>query len=552
MGRAASEVLGRQVGAIPTSAIYKANEPFGGRPISAPGVSTEFSDALLAGANRVITGYFERANGRLSFTAIEEDARTGKTLLSTTVTGPFFQACTALAKQFTASPKPYPTNNETALRDFMQSVESPNPTGSLYEQSVAADPRFADAYLAWAETALSHHDPELMSRILSEARAHNLGSEPMARLDLVAANLNQNSAARLTALRQIVYDDPHDLNALQALGDAELLAHNYPAAAAAFGKGASASRPDLLNSKAYALMYAGDEKGAVAAVDEYRKDRPQDPNAIDSAADIQFYFGRFAEAEKLYLQSAAKDQNFNQGTETWKAARAHLMTGDAAGATTIFNSYRQAREKAQDPAVPFRAACWTFFTGDRPAGIAAMHQVADAASNQGLKILALAQASIWELQLGRKADALRDSSAVLQAGQSSNLIAAAIVRFTALDQASEPDLRTRADRMFTGAAVPLRAAAVAYALYFNGRYAEAAPIWKQIYDQSNPNDQLAGFLLAGSLQQSGHATEAAPLLKPNPLPSPNLAPSFESLYFPDLFNWRGDKTTYLKLSKQSN
>ena len=432
----------------------------------------------------------------------------------------------------------------------MRGLESPNISASLYEQAVAADPKFTDAYLAWAETARSHRDPELMARILSQARSPNLGAGPMAHLGLIAGTLNQDSAARLTALRQIVHEDPQDLSASQALGEAELVAHHFAESAAAFAKGASASRPDLLNSEAYALMFGGDEKAAISAVEKYRKERPRDPNAMDSAGDVQLYFGHFAEAEKLYLQSAAQDPNFNQGAETWKAARAHLLTGDVPGATGIFDRYREAREKAKDVSVPFRAASWTFLTGNQDAGIAAMHQVAGAASNQGLKLIALAQAAIWELQLGRKADAIRDSDAVIRAGQSPDLIAAALVRFSAQDPASASELRARSGRMFSGdAAAQLRPAAVAYALFFNKRYAEAAPLWKQTYGASNPSDQLPAFLLAGSLQESGQAAEAAPLLKANPLPSTALSPSFESLYFPKFFDWRGDKATFLKLSK---
>ncbi len=108
IGRAASEILIRETGAISSSAIYAANEHFGGRPIGSPGVSTELPDALLAGANRLVTGYFERlGNGSLQFHLAEEDAPTGKRVRDLSAQGSVLDACAALARQLTSAPKPY-------------------------------------------------------------------------------------------------------------------------------------------------------------------------------------------------------------------------------------------------------------------------------------------------------------------------------------------------------------------------------------------------------------------------------------------------------------
>jgi hypothetical protein len=225
------------------------------------------------------------------------------------------------------------------------------------------------------------------------------------------------------------------------------------------------------------------------------------------------------------------------------------MTGDLSGANQIFSRYRAERDKVKDSAVPFRSATWQFLTGDQRGGLAAMHQAADGASNESVKSVALAQASIWELQLGKKPDAIKDADAALKAGQSPAQIPAAIVRFAALDSASVAELNARADKMFNGpAGAPVRSLAVGYSLYFARRYNEAAGVWKGIYEKSNVADAAPALLYAGSLQESGRAQEAAPFLQRIPPPSLAFAPSFESLYFPKLFDWRGDRATYLKLS----
>jgi hypothetical protein len=129
------------------------------------------------------------------------------------------------------------------------------------------------------------------------------------------------------------------------------------------------------------------------------------------------------------------------------------------------------------------------------------------------------------------------------------VIPASFVRFATYDPASVPELRARAERAFNGpGSAQARLWAVGYTLFFARRYGEAAAVWKQLYDETSPNEQAPAFLYAGALVESGHAAEAAPLLKANPIPSVNVSGSFESLYFPKLFEWRGDHATYLKLA----
>ncbi len=167
IGRAASEVLIREIGAIPSSSIYAANESFGRRPLSAPGVSTEFTDALLAGANHVITGYFELNRGSLTFHLIEEEARTGKRVRELTASGPVLDACSALARQITANPKPYATQSQAALQNYAQGLESDDWHANFYQAAVAADPNYSDAYLAWGEAALAHKDADTVAHVLA-------------------------------------------------------------------------------------------------------------------------------------------------------------------------------------------------------------------------------------------------------------------------------------------------------------------------------------------------------------------------------------------------
>ncbi len=147
----------------------------------------------------------------------------------------------------------------------------------------------------------------------------------------------------------------------------------------------------------------------------------------------------------------------------------------------------------------------------------------------GLGNIALAQAAIWELRLGRRADAARDAEASMKE-QGPGLVPAALVRFAAMEPASLDQLQARADKVFGGAAAAkIRLLAVGYALDFANRSGEGVAIWKELYDKSDPSDPVIRQLYARSLISAGRAAEGAALLKNTPPPAPTLAPSFERL-----------------------
>jgi Flp pilus assembly protein TadD len=533
IGRAASEVLIQEIGAIPSNSIFLANEHYGGRPVASPGVSTELTDAILAGANHIVTGYFELLdNGALNFHLVEEDTRTGKRLRSLSAQGSVLDACTYLAKQLTATAKPFSTSSNSALRAYIQGIEGGSSSASGYQSAIAADPQFKEAYLALGEQALAHHDADTVDRVFAEAKAHNLDAGVTAKLQLASATIHNDNNARTAALEKIIETEPANFSAIQALGELQMATHRFAEAAATFGKAQSDMKPEMVNLMAYALMFSGDEKGAMEAIRKFRTLRSQDPNAVDSEGDVNYYFGHFAEAEKRYLASATMNPQFNQGMETWKAARARLMTGDIVGASQIFDRYRAEREKANDISMPYRIASWQFLTGDRAGGLAAMRQVAASSPIPTIKSLAFAQVAIWEMQLGRKADALKDAQESMQKDGGAAVIPAVVVRFAAMDLAPLAELRARAEKMFGGTAgAQVRLLAVGYTLYFASRNSEAVGIWKEIYEQSDPADPVIRGLYGTLLLRTGHQDEGAALLKNTPPPPTALTPSFESLYF---------------------
>lgn len=549
VGRAASEVLTKSLSSIPRGAMYQAQQPSAMHPVSAPGISAEFPAARFAGATQVIYGYYEIVDGKLRITAIAEDLATGKTAKSVTAGGDVLPALNTLAKQFTPSPKPYSTQSTAALQAAVSAMESPAPDEQMFRKAIAADPHYEEGYIGAAEIALAHKDKAALAEIAAQARTAGLNPIALARLDLAAASLSTNPADREQALKKLAAADPSDKSVLRAVADAEFAGLRFQEAARHYAEVADAAHSDVYNLLAYARMFGGDEKGALEAAHQYQSLRPADPNAIDTEGDIQYFFSRFADAEKTYLRAAAKDPSFNHGGETWKAARAHLLTGDVAGATELYNRYSAERTKEKDPTVSYRDAEWKYLSGFRSQAIEDMRKAAAAASNPALKTLEMAQVAVWELQLGKRADAARDAQSVIAAGQNPSTIAAVITRFASMDPAASADeWRKRSEAVFSGASAgQIRSLAVAYALFISGQYSEAAPMWQKIFSSTSPNDQAPAFFYAGSLVLSGHQQEAMPILKGNPIPSVNLAASFESFYFPQYLEWRGDHASFLKL-----
>jgi hypothetical protein len=549
VGRAASEVLTKSLGAIPRGVMYQAQQPSAARPVSAPGISTEFPAARLAGATQVIYGYYEVVNGQLRITAIAEDAATGQTTKSVTAAGDVLPALSSLAKEFTASPKPYSTQSSAALQAAVTAMESPAPDEQMFRKAMAADPHYEEGYIGAAEVALAHKDKASLAEIVAQARAAGLNKITLARLDLAAASLSTNPADREQALVKLAAADPSDKSVIRAVADSEFTRLRFHDAATHYAEAADAGHSEIYNLLAYARMFEGDEKSALEAARRYQSLRPADPNAIDTEGDVQYFFSRFADAEKTYLRAAAKDPAFNQGGETWKAARARLLTGDVAGATELYNRYSGERTKSKDPTVGYRDAEWKYLCGARAQAVEDMRKAVNGTSNAALKILEQTQIAIWELQLGKRADAIRDAQLVIAAGQNQSTLAAIVARFASIDPpASADEWRKRADSAFRGdSAGQVRAVALAYTLFLSGHYADAAPLWQKIYTATIPNDQAPAALYAGSLYLSGHQKEAAAVLGGNPIPSVNLAASFECLYFPQYLEWRGDHATLVKL-----
>ena len=148
--------------------------------------------------------------------------------------------------------------------------------------------------------------------------------------------------------------------------------HQFKQAQQAYQKATELEPEDisLLNGLGYAAGQAGDLEAGLAALRRYAQLRPNEANPYDSMGDIQLVAGRLSDAEASYLEASKKDPNFQNNGALIKAAMAHLLTGDVAGANAVAERYLSSRIESKDPITKIRIGI-TIYTviSARPRGI---------------------------------------------------------------------------------------------------------------------------------------------------------------------------------------
>jgi tetratricopeptide (TPR) repeat protein len=540
MGRALAEILSAQLGAagaepvVPPATIRANAVAMASGPAQAPGISAEREAALAAGANRLIACDFSIAGSGVRVSAVERDVTTEKNIRQAAAEGSLLAAADSLAHQLSARVAPSPT--------YAEGIEAPDPDAmhAGFARAVAADPNFSLAYMAWAQADAARHDREGVDRVVALADAHRdaFSAYDRARLDLLAAELHGDLPARARALAALAKTGPPDAAIYRSLAEIALGGRRYREAVNYYRQAVALAPADAatLNALGYAQAYLGDYDGALGALRDYQTLRPNEANPLDSQGDVNFYFNRYADAEKLYLAAHQKDPNFLGGSDLWKAALAHLATGDIAGADAIFGKYAAILDERHDPGSLYQKASWQYLTGRRREAVAMLDQ----GGKQGgaLSRVYDAQLAIWLLESGDADNALRRArqavSALPQEAREIPQLAPIAVFLTQPVESSPADLEARARHMFGPAAGRF----AGYALLFHRRFAEALPLLRHAWEESNPTtEQGLPVLLAWAMIESGKWDGVTPLIGPSPVPT--VGDPMISLYFPRLFYLRG-------------
>jgi tetratricopeptide (TPR) repeat protein len=558
MGRALPEIIDGELPGAPglavisSSQVHAFDRTLGVRPISAPGISAERTDAMAAGANRLGYGDYSVRAGRLSARLTIEDPRTGrmvKTISVSTTANDVFGAARDLARQISAGIRPYPTHSLDCMRAYAEALESHDVADSIasLERAIAADPDFGPAYRMLAEADARRGDKTGAIALLDRAKARGDAITPIerARMAVVAADLRADAAAKQAALAALAKLEPGDSNTWQTLAASGMNRHDYKQAEDAYRHALEIEpgNANLLNQLGYAAAYAGDFDAGTAALRRYRQLLPNDANAIDSQGDLDFLAGHLREAEELYLQANKKNPGLLGGADLFKAAMARAMTGDLAGADDLDKQFAEARAAAHDPSAPFRRLQWLWLTGRRKQAYGELQSLARASENGSQRPTApqaYAELAVWSLMSGDRATAMEMAQKAVSLATPATAAPALFARFLSQPSAPAEEWQARAERLVPNAAQSaVKDQMLAYALLLDGKVKAAAGPLQRIYDTTGIglNEGLP-VLLAWTHLASGDADAAAPLLKLDPVPPAGGVGTFMPLYFPRIFELR--------------
>src|SRR5664280_2537332 len=538
-GRALSEIVtGELSGAgrprvISSASIHSLDRVLGVRPISAPGISAESSQALAAGATLLAYGDYTVRHGKLEVRLTIEDSRTFKATKVIGVSAPagdVLGAGAALARDVSSRAVPYGARNPQALEAYVRALEGSDVTVMEVGLGVAiaADPDFVSPYRLLAQIKAQHRDRSGAVATLDQAlaRGNAIPELERARLALESAELTGNPDARLSALSQLVKLDHGDSNAWRALGDSLMNRHEYRQAQQSYRKASDLEPEDiaLLNAMGYAAGQAGDVDGAMRALRRYAALRPNDANPLDSMGDVHLIAGHLADAGNFYLQAAKKDPNFQNNGALIKAALARLLSGDPSGANHVADQYVAARVAAKDPIVDYRRAQWTWISGRRKAAAQQMGAFALANESGPLRDIAsraYAELAIWSLETGDREGAAGLAQKALSIAGPTSAGNALVAKFLAQAPASSSEWVVRAEQQFPGPAQSaIKNFSLAYALLVNQQFQPAMLLLRQMWETGSPTaDEGLPVMLAWCYLETGRVKEAAPLLVSNPLPS---------------------------------
>jgi tetratricopeptide (TPR) repeat protein len=325
------------------------------------------SDAYLENANRFVHGYFTKSANALRLTVEVEDSATHKMVLTDQIDGSLLASVDTLAKRLDPKSEPSSTSNEDAVAAWGRGE---------YERAVTLDPAFGPAWLSWIETAARSGDTAGAIAVASRALDHPVKSELDAlRIELTRATLQNDAHAEHEALVKLTarVADP---TLLASLGELELRSREFAVAQGDYKKilAVEPENADALNKLGYAYGYQGNIADAQAAFAQYGKLPGQEPNSLDSLGEVYFMNGKFADAEKAFLRANELNAAFLVGEDLRKAAYAHWLAHDLAGADKLFDRYLSFRAQLKDPTLEWQHAQWEYSTGRTEQAIARLQK----------------------------------------------------------------------------------------------------------------------------------------------------------------------------------
>jgi len=351
-------------------------------------------DAYASGATQLVHGYVERrrsdSKAALHFEFVVEDAQTHRTLQTVTRDGDPLASLSSLAKEIDAGAHAFSSTNPQAVAAW---------GNGDYEKAVSLDPGFGAAWLSWVQTRAAATDNPQARQEAFEISARALAQPSLrspvdrAQLEFASATLHQDEPAQERALTSLAKLMPHDVALLGQLAVRETNTRHF-SEAVRYYQSLLQENPDnieIWNQLGYVQALAGDLESANKSFERYGSDPVHTANALDSQGEAAFLNGKFAAAEKDFLDAHAKSSALLGGGDLLKAAYSRWLQGDLPGADKLFSQYAAFRTQQKDLLVPWRQAVWEYSTGRMEAAMARLMNVTGAAEN-----VARAQLALWK------------------------------------------------------------------------------------------------------------------------------------------------------------
>jgi Flp pilus assembly protein TadD len=529
MGRAVSTVISSQLS--------------GQRSVMALDLQN-FRDADTARVTELVQGYYTTEGDRLHLTAQVRNPSALKNTKTVSVTGNrisgLLPLVDQLARQIDSAAHPYSTRNEQAAKELFEAISTSKQEEALphISDALKADPAFGPANLAKIQVLLSRGDSAGAKAALAEAAKYSkqFPEADQAKLAVLSSTLSGSAEERTAALSRLTAALPADIPAWEALANLQIVNKNFTAAAKAF-RSALQLEPEnvaLLNSLAYVLAFAGDSEGALDAVAAYRKLAPDDANAIDTLAEIHFVAGRFADAERYFLEANQKNKTLVNGTELYRAAVAAFLAGNRKAADEHFKAYVETLKTADDQLIPIRQAIWAYQTGNPSAAEQLRNYAVQKETTSEAASIAHSQLALWLMESGQPDRAREEAAQGLKLSTSAKAKNfTAITSFLVSPKAAASEWKIRTERAVPGQAA-IQRQVLGYALLLAKQYSDAIPAWKAIYDTGGLDAMgEPTVFLAYAYLQAGQTQEAMNLVKSGMLPPKSLDPGVPSLLVSD-------------------
>ncbi len=303
---------------------------------------------------------------------------------------------------------PFSTSNSEAFEAFARALDARDSAQSaaLLNEAVSLDPQFTSAglrlaalYQRMGEPAKAEAEAERLLEALPADRALD-----RAYASLQLASLQKNEPGIEAALAGVVKASPGDLEAASRLVAIHEQRRRYNEAVSVLREMARIDRGNyaLWNRIVYAETFSGNRPGAQAALGEYRKLRPQDPNVEDSTGDVSFFFGDFAGAAASYEKANRLDPRWQGGFPLFKAAWARMLAAELEAADAAMEKYIAFLQPSNRQLSDLRSAQWQFLRGRRAEARSSLTAILNEAGlAPGYRGLIASQLYVWDLAEGR-------------------------------------------------------------------------------------------------------------------------------------------------------